>query len=633
MWWPDPETQALQDIVRYDYVMLFPYQEEFVEPLKAIKPDLVLLNSANACEVSCEWDEEDVHALPAAWFLTQVGSEITQGISATSTTIHVASLSVSDETTTHALFVPGDTVLIEGESVVVKKVNRKDRTLVVERGFIRPASAHAKGTRIAAHITFWPGTWVMNLSNLSEKATMDSTIGPERWGDYHARHDAKLVSNPHWDGLTIDRADPNQSWLVGGSTARTLDPDQSNTLPENYDAFDASWNQGLRAYESQLRNAVGDDKIIYVNWGMNNHDLLNGNNFEGFPLAEGSSYRGGWSQTMFGPLANIGSYLEWTTQSRTPNFTTIQTYEDDGVPPPDDIHYDNPFAKPDFVPHYQKMRFGLGSALLGDGFFSYEINTNGHGSLGLMWFDEYDNAGAGRGYLGQPLGPAFRVGDNVLGDDLMVGGDFNTQKDLEQWDLSIEEQNEAHAQVVVQRGNTPLPSSSVQIDITKTRGVDWETSFSFGPLPLREGQQYTFQFRAKANANRTAAIWGQQNATPWKECFETPDVMIGEKWREVEIAVVANRTCANAMICFGLGKTTGTVWIDQVRFRAGGRDVWRRDFEGGAVVVNATRQPCEVDLGDVFLKIKGTQVPEVNDGKKVEKVVVPGLDAIVLLRR
>ena len=35
--------------------------------------------------------------------------------------------------------------------------------------------------------------------------------------------------------------------------------------------------------------------------------------------------------------------------------------------------------------------------LLGQGFFSYEINTNGHGSLGLLWFDEYDGGGRGRG--------------------------------------------------------------------------------------------------------------------------------------------------------------------------------------------------------------------------------------------
>ena len=204
----------------------------------------------------------------------------------------------------------------------------------------------------------------MNLSHLAAKGTLDPSIGPERWGDYHARQDAKLISLTGWDGLTIDRADPNQSWLVGGSTARTLDPDQSNRLITDYTSFDASWNQGLRDYESQLRQAIGDEKILYVNWGMDNYDLLNGNNYEGFPLDDGTSYQGDWRQTVLGPLTDVGGYLPWMKKGRRPNLTTIQTYEDDSSPPPDDIHYHNPFDQPGFVPNYRKMRLGLGTALL-----------------------------------------------------------------------------------------------------------------------------------------------------------------------------------------------------------------------------------------------------------------------------
>ncbi|MEE9493190.1 MAG: hypothetical protein V3W04_07420 [Gammaproteobacteria bacterium] len=35
MWWPDPETQSLNDISRYDFITLFNYQSSFVAPLKA----------------------------------------------------------------------------------------------------------------------------------------------------------------------------------------------------------------------------------------------------------------------------------------------------------------------------------------------------------------------------------------------------------------------------------------------------------------------------------------------------------------------------------------------------------------------------------------------------------------------
>jgi hypothetical protein len=327
--------------------------------------------------------------------------------------------------------VVSDTVLIDGESVYVEAVDEAAKTLTVQRGYIRPASAHPAGTRVAAHITFWPDSWLLNLSDLSPTATVSNTIGAERWSDYNARVGAKLLANPAWDGLLIDRADPDESWLVGGSTARTIDPDQSNTLLTDYTAFDAAWNAGLRQYESKLRQAVGEDKIIFVNWGMDNYDLLNGNNYEGFPLDNGDSYRGNWHQTMFGALPHIGSYFDWMAKGQQPNLTMIETYEDDGAPDATgDGSYDNPCDDLDFTPNYRKMRFGLASALLNDGFFSYEISTNGHGSLCLLWFDEYDNAGQGQGYLGQPVGAAYRVGNIALGENQLKGGNFETQADL-----------------------------------------------------------------------------------------------------------------------------------------------------------------------------------------------------------
>jgi hypothetical protein len=100
-------------------------------------------------------------------------------------------------------------------------------------------------------------------------------------------------------------------------------------------------------------------------------------------------------------------YIHVSRDGYTPNFSLVETYEID-----DGYHTDNPMDDPSFEPDYQRMRFGLTTALLGDGYFSYEIGTNGHGSLGLMWFDEYDNCGYGKGYLGYPVFDALVVLDN-----------------------------------------------------------------------------------------------------------------------------------------------------------------------------------------------------------------------------
>jgi hypothetical protein len=69
-----------------------------------------------------------------------------------------------------------------------------------------------------------------------------------------------------------------------------------------------------------------------------------------------------------------------------------------------------------------------------------------------------------------------------------------------------------------------------------------------------------------------------------------------------------------------------------VKLQAGERDVYRRDFEHGIALVNPTDHVVAVTLEDAFLKIKGTQAPQVNDGSGVTGVTLPSRDGLVLLR-
>jgi hypothetical protein len=105
--------------------------------------------------------------------------------------------------------------------------------------------------------------------------------------------------------------------------------------------------------------------------------------------------------------------MDWFRAGGNP-WVMLEVYEDEsGAAADGDGNYNNPYGKKGFVPNYQRMRFSLASALLGNGYYSYEINTNGHGSLGLMWFDEYDNAGKGKGYLGYPKGQYQKLSNGV----------------------------------------------------------------------------------------------------------------------------------------------------------------------------------------------------------------------------
>ena len=625
MWWPDPETQSLDDITRYDWITLFDYQEEYVDSIKQHKPGILILDSTNACELGYEWDPE-MREMPAEWFLTQVGTTLTQDVNATETIFHVAAVTVTDGVNTYDLFVKDDAAVIEGESVKIIGVNQAAKTLAVQRGFSRPASAHNAGVRIAAHISFWPGTWVMNLSTLSPTAVISTSTQPERWGDYNARVGINLIADPHWDGLLIDRSDPNQSWLVNNGYARTIDPDQSNTLLTDYSAFDAAWNEGLRQYEEQVRAGVGDDRLIFANWGMNNYDLLNGNNFEGFP-PDGADDWPNWHNVMFGPFEDHkGNYFDWMAQARQPNMTMIETYEIDGY------HEDNPCDDPGFVPNYRKMRFGLGSALLNDGFYSYEIGTNGHGSLCLLWFDEYDNAGAGRGYLGQPLGPAYRLDNLPLGANQVNGGDFETQADMDSWRFWVDTDEGYQATYTQDTTTSATGDASARIEITQTGGSDWQVEIDNGPIEVISGADYTLSFWAKADRERAIGAWVQMDHDPWTDFIDFGNPVLSTDWQHFELTANASGDDTQAILMFGLSESLGSVWLDDVQLRQGSRDAWRRDYDNGSVLLNATTVTHTITLDRTYRKIDGGQDPAHNDGSLTAEVELGPRDAIILLR-
>lgn len=636
MWWPNPWEQSLDDIARYDWVILGDWSAEFIDPLKARNPDILLLNSTNACELGFDPDDPASRAymssIPAEWFLTQVGTTLRAAVNATQTVLPVQALTVSNGTETFDLFVPGDAALIDGESVYVQSVDKVNRTITVQRGYVRQASAHAAATRIAAHVSFWPQSWVMNLSTLSPLGTFDPLIGPERWGDYNARAGAELLADPRWDGILIDRSDGEESWLVGNSTARTLDPNQSNTLPADYSNFDQTWNDGLYQYEADLRGLVGLNKIIFTNWGEPNYALLNGNNFEGFPKDDGASYGSAWHTTVFGPWPDAGSYFDWLQYSGTPNLSMIETYEDDsGADPNGDGYYDNPCVKLGFVPNYRKMRFGLGTALLGDGYYSYEINTNGHGSLCLLWFDEYDNAGAGRGYLGYPTGAAIRAFDSLPTPDLLLAtGGFESQADLDAWSTWADTGYGISASLDAANPNSG--AKAVRLDVPLAQGTDWQASFSYEPLALTLGQDYTLTFWARADKARPLSMWAQQNHEPWQGWLDFGQVQLTTEWQQYTISTSAAGSDTTAFLAFGLGETTGSVWLDDVRLQAGSQEVWRRDYDHGIVLVNASGNPATIPLETGYFKIQGAQVPNVNNGAYVTQVNLPARDAVILLK-
>jgi hypothetical protein len=89
---------------------------------------------------------------------------------------------------------------------------------------------------------------------------------------------------------------------------------------------------------------------------------------------------------------------------------------------------------------------------------------------------------------------------------------------------------------------------------------------------------------------------------------------------------------------------TGVFWFDEFDVRLGAatskpptaawqKGVWRRDFEGGVVLVNPKGNGAvDLELGNEFRRISGKQSPSVNSGGVAGTVRLADRDAIVLIR-
>lgn len=165
----------------------------------------------------------------------------------------------------------------------------------------------------------------------------------------------------------------------------------SNTDPDNDgvnqtpSSWASQWREGYRDHFARIRDQLPDvwivgntaDSNISAYVGEMHGGLLEG--------AMGESYSLGWSDMMT------------RYHQSMPNLAEPKLYA---------FHINTENSTPDL----RLGRFGLCSCLMNNGFIYYSLNGNYDD---IAWLDEYDNAGAGRGYLGYPIdGPQTAAWSN-----------------------------------------------------------------------------------------------------------------------------------------------------------------------------------------------------------------------------
>ncbi len=210
-------------------------------------------------------------------------------------------------------------------------------------------------------VSFWPGNVMMN------PLARDATGKTYAW--YLAEFlKTRVLDSGLWDGLFFDTVWDGIYWL-----SRDADIDRDG-VPDGKEKVDGAWQNGQNLFFKSLRDLTGDRYLLVGNGVIEPYaQYLNGRMFEGFPdLSEG-----GW-------VGSVKRYRAISLLGVPPHVTTINS---------DTKNTGN-------WKDWQRMRYGLTTTLLFDGYYSFDYGTQVRDLL--YWYDEYSVS------LGKPSSFAAR---------------------------------------------------------------------------------------------------------------------------------------------------------------------------------------------------------------------------------
>jgi hypothetical protein len=218
-------------------------------------------------------------------------------------------------------------------------------------------------------VSFWGRTRMFNLTN----GCGQSSSG-ERWNDFLPRFiNDNVMSTGLWDGVFYDNLWPDVSWMNSGN----LDINRDGKV-EAKSTIDKAWLEGNKKMLDRTQQLFGGKYLVTANSRLAEayQPYMNGIMLESFPAPWEAG--GTWSGSM-------KTYAD-TKYFKNPyvgiiNANTNNTWDET---------------------NYRKMRFSLGSTLLGNGSFSFDYGVNDHSQT--WWYDEYETT----------LGKAVSAPVNIL---------------------------------------------------------------------------------------------------------------------------------------------------------------------------------------------------------------------------
>jgi hypothetical protein len=198
-----------------------------------------------------------------------------------------------------------------------------------------------------SRVSWWSGNMIMNATSKSP------SFNGWRWQTFLGPFiQEQMMGTGLWDGVFLDSAYGDITSFVG--TGLDLDQDGIGETPKE---ADEAWRVGMRELVRNVKATLGEDKIVMANGSVAYADEVNGILIENFP-------RFGWTW----PFQELRTSLAENLPLKVSAFNT---------------NTENQERKND----YRLMRYGLTSALIADGYFSFDAGDANHHRT--WWYDEY----------------------------------------------------------------------------------------------------------------------------------------------------------------------------------------------------------------------------------------------------
>ena len=566
---------------------------------------------------------ENCNIFSGHW-LYQAGSPLAQAITATSTTLAVLDAKRYTVGSYVVIYDAPAGSFKNAEHAKITANNTTTNTLTVSRAYKSTALPHPVGAIVAQHVTGQGGdarNWSFNLSTACPRDSKGYNFSTAmiNWtaGNYTKRMNGEDTT-AKVSGFLFDS---DFNYLFKNAKKADVDNDlvqEDGVSPTGVNM----WGNGMTGLYAALRARFPDKYIEAGHQFARGFSAINGAQMEGFPVSSGDFDPNPKYEAINSRLSDYGFYAHYVQNGFAHNSVLNKTPT-------------KSYPRGTTASSNAPLRISLGMALLEDGYFGTQNSTQ-HPD---PWFDEQAvdvHAGsatygqaiqsnpldeskirANLGWLGNPIGPRVRIYDAASFDpsqSLLAPATFDST--LTGW---------SGTNVTVSQVTTGAMDGTGALRASNHIKYDPSVFGSRvkGPsVNLVKDAWYTLVFSAKAADTRAI----DANVGAYAESF-----LVSRTWRRYVVAFKAKATGLQA-ISFNVGRENVETWFDSVYLFQGNPNVFRRDFEHGIVVVNATPATKIVNLGGTFQKIKGFQDPVINNGQKISSVTLAPFDGVLLVR-